>query len=441
MSAVAQAAMQEHGRWLRALCDLAQAWVRDTDGLTCWVKEGGERKRSDVPNLINAYVDLIFAFGLAKLGESDAARELLARAQSALNSADDAHTFLLGAFRHRIQQGLDAKPHTGPLPAEQMEALERMWLLPRYVVDRLRKHSRILEPDQRINPYRRWGPHPNDFGVALAELTDLTDSGEIVRRIDRLLAAPDGSRGIEPRARVLRAALEAAPRVGEDFAKRMLDQALPTYDALPEPKDRGTLIEQAAFLEKALFVAGHFGRIEHVHPLVARFQRMLQTQNVLQPMLLLEPRTVLDTLGETSFRALRKLGMREEIDQLSGQMADVVRAAKGLYKTGELCVLLRLASSWYYLGRDAQAEAILQATWAVLLKGELAPRDQTQLAASYAAAVGQAPVEVAQKRLEELFEKLKGVRDAYTTSPYFSVSHLDVVEAAVLAACTRARPT
>src|SRR5205823_13123723 len=59
--------------------------------------------------------------------------------------------------------------------------------------------------------------------------------------------------------------------------------------------------------------------------------------------------------------------------------------------------------------------------------------ERTALASSYAQAVGQAPVEVAQKRLEEIFRQLKGVRDTYTTSSHFSVSQLDVVEAVVLA--------
>jgi hypothetical protein len=110
----------------------------------------------------------------------------------------------------------------------------------------------------------------------------------------------------------------------------------------------------------------------------------------------------------------------------------------------ELRVLLHVASGWYAFGRDAQAEPILQAARGVLLKGELSPREQSHLAVSYAAAVGQAPVDVARKRLEELFEQLKGVCDTYTTKAHFGVAHLDVVESAVLAAveaCTRAPAT
>ena len=46
--------------------------------------------------------------------------------------------------------------------------------------------------------------------------------------------------------------------------------------------------------------------------------------------------------------------------------------------------------------------------------------------------MGQAPVEAAQKRLEELFHRLQGVNDTYTTGSHYSLSQLDVVEAVVL---------
>jgi hypothetical protein len=386
-----------------------------------------------------AYTDLTFAFGLARLGENDPARELLGRARAALQNKDDAHTFLYGAYEYRVRQALDGKPHTGSLPNDQIEYLEHMERLQRYVVDRMRKHSMILEPDQRINPYRHWGARISDFDRALAELTDLTDRGEIARRVDRLLAdIPKGSKGIEQRARVIRAGLEAAPRVGEDFARRMLDQTVPAYDALPETKDLAALSEQTAFLEKALFVAGHFGRTEAVHPLVTRFQRMLQSQKGQQGLALLEQ------VAQHCFRSLRKLGMRDEIDQLLRQMADLVLEGQDVkaidfkkYPNNQgsaaLGALLQVASGWYFFGRDSQAEPILQAARAALFSNELPSREQVRLACSYAKAVGQAPVEIAQKRLEEIFKSLKGIKDTYTTSTHFSVSQLDVVENVVLA--------
>ncbi|HZY85681.1 MAG TPA: hypothetical protein VFE78_12680, partial [Gemmataceae bacterium] len=131
-----------------------------------------------------------------------------------------------------------------------------------------------------------------------------------------------------------------------------------------------------------------------------------------------------------------------EIDQILRQMADLVLEGQEVkaidFKKREqgpaaLRALLQVAAGWYYFGRDAQAEPILQGARSALLAGDLPPRDQTQLACGYASAVGQAPVEVAQKRLEEIFTAVKGVSDTYTTSSHFSVAKLDVVESVVLA--------
>jgi hypothetical protein len=412
-------------QWLSELHDKAQEWAMD----------GRDPHHEKAQTF--SYIELIFSFGLARLGEIDASRALLNSAKKVLGDKDDAHKFLYEAFEYRIRQAQDGKSHTGPLPDEYVEYMETMDRLLRYVADRLRKHSRVLEPDQRINPYRHWGARINDLEAALVALTDLTDRQEIVSRVERLLKdVPKGAKGHEVRAKILRAGLEAAPRVNEDFARKLLDQAVPAYDALPESPDLQGLLDQAAFLEKALFLAAHYGSDAHVHPLVARFERMLQSQRGPQGL------EALSSLAGPCFRGLRKLGMRDEIDRLLGQMADAVLEGKELaavdfHKLAAgpdmLKALLQVAAGWYYFGRDRQAEPVLQAARALLLKAELPPRAQTALASAYAQAVGQAPVEVAQKRLEEIFTAIKGVTDSYTTSSHFSVSKLDVIESVVLA--------
>src|SRR5262249_40527722 len=166
----------------------------------------------------------------------------------------------------------------------------------------------------------------------------------------------------------------------------------------------------------------HFGRMEAVHPLVARFQRLLQTQR--GPSAL----NALEQLAAQCFRGLRKLGMRDEIDQVLRQMAELVLEGQDVknidFKKREqgaaaLRALLQVAAGWYFFGRDSQAEPILQAARQFLLdedhfaleliekmrrrglslqeEGEL--HAHARFAATYAAALGHAPAEVAQKRL------------------------------------------
>ncbi|MFO0845833.1 MAG: hypothetical protein U0797_26200 [Gemmataceae bacterium] len=407
-----------------------------------------------------AYVDLIFSYGLARLGENDAARDLVARAQQALHGKDDAHTFLLSAYEYRVRQALDGKPHAGPLPDERMRELEIMERLQLYVVDRLRKQSEILEPDQRINPYRHWGARISDFEKALAELTDLTDLDELARRVDRLLAeVPKGPKGAEPRARVVRAGLEAAPRVGKDFARRMLDQAVPAYDGLPETEDLAALTERAALMEKALFVAGRFGLVEAVHPLASRLKGLLGA---------MKAPGHLDLLGRITsscLGGLHRLGMRDEAGQLLGLAAEVALGGQGATtvdikrRSGDLGAaalraMLHVASGWLLLGRHGQAEPVMEAAWAKLLdddsaaetlarKDKLTREESAELnmharqTSAFARAAAVAPVASARARLEGVFTRLRGVKDTYTTASHFYVSQIDLAEAVVLAVTGR----
>jgi hypothetical protein len=423
-----------HGvrEWMRELCDRAHAWA--------------EANRDEIHRPPMApYVDLLFAFGLARLGEADASRQLMRRARGFLADKDEVHTFLLPCFEYRITEALEGRPHTGPLPPQFMAKLGGMAALHRYAIDRLRKHSRILEPDQEVDPYSSWSARISDLDRALVEVAELTDRKEIVTRIQKLLKdAPRGTAGHEARARIVRTALEVAPRIGEEFAREMLDRAVPAYDALlaldsqAEDGKLATLDQLAKFLEKALFTAAHFGRVEHLPPLVGRFQKMLQTQR--------GPHAVesVEKLAGQCFRSLRKLGMREEIDRLLTQMADVVlegRSLDALVKKlnfkedspAPLKALLHVASSWYYFGRDHQADPVLQTVRAVLFRAAYPPLKQRDLACAYARTVGQTLVEVAKTRLEEIFRELKGVKDSFTSGGHFSVSQLDVIESVVLA--------
>jgi hypothetical protein len=322
---------------------------------------------------------------------------------------------------------------------EKEEPRDRNRLL-RYVADRMRNLSRIVEPEQELDPYRKWHSPTSDLEKALAELADLADGQEVARRVQKLWAgAPKGAAGDEARAAVLREALNQAPRVGEDFAREMLDRLPAVYDALPEARDAEDLRREAELLERGLFTAGHFDRTEHIHPLTARFQKMLDEQSGRGA----DALKSVNAIALKCFRSLRKLGLRDEIDRLLTRMAEVVLEGQDLHTLdpGRLAhgpeamrTLLQVAGGWYYFGRERQAEPVMQAARAMLFSETFDDaKEKSQLACSYAAAAGQAPVETAQKRLEEIFTRLRGVRDTMTTAPYYSRFQFIVVEAVVLA--------
>ena len=417
--------------WMLDLCKQAHVWS----------KAASTNLTSDsAKEATHAYINLMFAYGLARMGEADASRELLGRAKETLGAGDTVHQFLLEAFDFRIRLARDGKKNTGPLPPEQMEFLEKAIVdkMQHYVVERMRRQSRILEPDQKIDPYRRWTAKTSELESALAVLADLTDREEVKSRVRKLLGdAAKGNKGAEVKAKILDKALAIAPCIGEEFALDLLAQLGPVYDALPQVRETIAVIERSGLLEKALFVAAHFDRKDHIQALVARFHRLLQEQRGNS-----EALKELNPLVAQCFRGLRKLGMREEIDFLLKEMADIILEGRDVAAVGAagdrnwpaaLMTLLHVAAGWLYFGKDRQAEPVLNAARKLLFEGELLPKDQTPLACAYATAVGLAPVEVAQKRLEELFHRLTGIKDSYTSSSHYSRSQLDLVEAVVLA--------
>jgi hypothetical protein len=426
------------GPWLLGLCYEALGWIRKNS-------KPGTVSAPNIPTT-SAYTELVFAFGLARLGEAGASRSLIEQAAGVLRGKDEVHEVLGQAFRYRIDEALAGRPHAGPLPEAVRGHIDRL------IVERLRQHSRILEPDQKIDPYHIWAAKMGGLEKALAQIADLQDRKEIAARFEKLLAEePKGPKAGEITARILRAAMDLAPRVGEEFALNLLGQVGPAYDALPEAKDPPEVQNKAALLENGMFVAAHFDRLEHIQALVNRFQRLLGS--------LRGPGVVpaLNRLAGQCFRGLRKLGMHDEIELLLKQMADLILESQGVKNIGALLdvaakdgphlndavwlaglrTLLHVASRWFYFGEDEQAEPVLDAARTLLFRAVLKPGEQTLLACTYAQSLGQAPVEMAQQRIEEMFEKLDGVRDSFTTNSHYGLLQLDVIEAVALGVSDR----
>ncbi len=147
-----------------------------------------------------------------------------------------------------------------------------------------------------------------------------------------------------------------------------------------------------------------------------------------------------DALVGHCLYGLRKLGLRGEIERLLSRMTEAILGGRSLESVAAdlgnwplLRALLPVAGGRYYFGQDSQAEAVFQAARKMLFQNKLDPKQQTPLACTYAAALGQAPMPIAQERLTELFERLEEIYDGYSTMGYFSQFQFRLVEAAVLA--------
>ncbi len=125
---------------------------------------------------------------------------------------------------------------------------------------------------------------------------------------------------------MLASALEYAPRLGDQFATRLLERVDRLLD------DCEDTIEKALLIQRALYVAAHFGHTKRVNALVVRLRNELPAivdfylQAVVQHKSGDDnPIETVETLLLHSFRGLRKLGMRDELSALYGRVAELCR--------------------------------------------------------------------------------------------------------------------
>jgi len=427
----------------------------------------------DDPSGTLGYIDLYFAFGLAKLGEVSTARGLVDSARRGLESFPSTSdrgisaTFLLKAFRYRIDQALAGKPHSGPLDAALLDELDRIqtlangelktpWGDAAYAINRLREKSHILEPQEKLIAHAAFLSSRGILDKEIGELARIKEPALIARKIRDLYQ--NGVNGqttsVETRFDVLVEALPRAARVGEAFTVELLNLVPEAMKATGSNK-QSTLDfvrRQGRLLQQSLFLAAHFDRRDTVQRLVEEFIVLLKSKNE-------ELRfELINVVAAQSLHSLRKLGMRDEIDKLLRRMLEVVlggltpaelrmkhrgkkpdpKAIKIDLWPKALQSLLNIAGGWLRIGMTEQAAPILADATEELLGPNalpLAPKDYTPLAQAYVSALGHGSADSGIARIADLFERMPvgRVANGWTTAKYYSLFHLNLVEDTVLA--------
>lgn len=430
-----QAVLKNH---LASLREQVAAWIQEPPGY---------------PARTRVYADLLFAYGFTSLGEVAEGERIVAWARQQLGTRDPLHQWTLKAYVYRIEQ-LARGPRQASLSPELLKTLEGWDRTERYKADQVRKHSRVIEPFERIDPFRRWHRrYSSDFDRDLALLFDERDHGQLADKLRQLLSAPP-MEGRTPagRLRILTAALELSPRLGAEFGAGLLGRVLPAWDAADDT------VERAMLLEKGLHIAAHFDQREAVQAFVERFEASLP--DIVSSYLSLQSDfsperqgklVAIESLFSQSLRGFRKLGLRDEIGRIFGRIVELVQQheqrtrpakakgpAKGNDPTRAAKLLLSVAAGWFHFGQAEQAQPVIEDVRRKLFASDLPVLAKASLACAYVSAVGQAPLEIAWPLLEELFAKrdgranLEGVRDNFVTNSHFSLSQLDIVEATVL---------
>lgn len=396
-----------------------------------------------------AYVDLIFAYANARLGEVARATELIQRAAKVLAEDNAIHSWLCEAFSLRIQTAAEGRPPMTTLPESLLSRLQQFNEAESYAIDRLRKESAILEPFERHDPYLRYAAkHGDELDQRLVRLIDGANRDELLAEARKLLAEHDPRTTSSKRSLdVLEVLLQIAPRLGETFALELLAA---TTEVLEQKLD---LHKRAVLLERGLLLAGHFDRGDYVHEFARQFLELLKS----------EPREniandAFEALLKHCFHSLRKLGQQKLLDAIALRLAAAMRTgrhgeadrdsawypaearriAHELKRGTELMhvgkILLQLAAVRFQNRDVERALGIIDDIRKALLFGQFEEGPRMRLARAYVAALSEAPIELAYQRIEELFGKLPQSENKFIgTMKYYHIWELVVAEAAVMA--------
>jgi hypothetical protein len=440
-----------------------------------WAEAGS--KFGPVPSPVSgngtiAYLDLMFAYGMARLGAVQQSATLAEAARVALEpfpaESDKGITgrFLFKAFMHRIDQAVAGHPPSDRLPPTLYDELDEIDKTSKGVahsphgmahfgIVRMLLLSRILEPFERTDPYKKFTTaHEGWLKSSLYQLIGERDPQRLANRIRELYqqeGPPDRVPAMtEGQFRVLIDCLPLSGRVGAGFAAELL-RLVP--DALRQSfrKQKDLLHKQANLLECGLHLAGHFGHRDLAAQLADAFAELVATKPDDSQL------ELVNRVTGTCVRVLRNLDMRTDLDSLlrrlhaavlgCGSLPDLRAKAGGRPEQWLKAVqaLQNIAGGWLALGLADQASPILDEARAELLLppgNNRTPHDSARLLGAYIAAVGHGPAGNGLERMAELFRKIDPARvtNAFVTAPFYSRLHLTVAEEVVLAALQMLSP-
>lgn len=413
------------------------------------------------------YVDLYFAFALARLGEPTEARRLIDLAceartepKSSVGKAIEHVTIvkaaLSRAFRFRIEEALANRPHAGPLPPEVLQEMEGLTLQTRdpekglkgqfseadYAIAKLREDSLILEPEERYQAYGAIFAKTDPFRAELIHLGMIRVPKRLMNQVRIFYEKGIANRSaVESRLPLLHAALPFAPRAGQAFVMELL-QKVP--QVLLEAKHIHTVEDirlQAELLQRSLQLASLYDLPDIAMRVVETFQQLL-TRSTREDYRLKLINLAMSQCLRTLVKGNHLAQMEDFLELLEnkvlriqsiGQIPERYSLESGFGMWASACeALIHLAAGCQLKGQYDRAASILNDARQYLFSSTppLSARDYTRLAKAYlaAAAIGGQPTELA--RIIEFFRRMPSARvtNSTSTAPYYSRYHLEILD-------------
>ncbi|MFM8273173.1 MAG: hypothetical protein ACKODX_12725 [Gemmata sp.] len=426
----------------------AREWlVRVKEPVLAWVQRHGGSARMQWSGLEGeteataAYAQFMLAWGLGALGERATARDWSARARKTLARAGGpradpaAHALLGDLFLRRVKDAHEGGAPKPGLPPDLQDRLDKLPEFARYSVDRLREHSRILQPMGPARPYRGldlkpfWGT--DQLGDRLSVFTRL-DPAELNDEARALiaLAAAEPTTGTVPR--ITFALLEVAPWLEAPALAELLDLVPAGLDWLEAWAQCGRWTDADRPERVTRFQGRMIGAALAVAPDAARAGPLLRhlAQGAAATHLLAGTTAAAPQV----FRAARRHGLAAD----AGALMRVLDPARGQWGNEPLTAeRVGLAVGWFAAGEEDAGNRILNAARERLfLAAPPGARDRTGVALAYAEALGFAPAGIALGRLEELFQRLERVAVSGSTNCYFTLQPLRLIDTVVRSVVT-----
>jgi hypothetical protein len=378
--------------------------------------EATKRKRSATeadPKLTDAYVRFVVAFGAARLGRPEWAQELSSSADRALPKGDALHALLAATYAARIAHALEGLPAETPLPAEVSAALNGLAKLDRYKIDRVRQCSKVLEPQERLDPilaFQRGDADPR--GPEFASLRGLSPGAAMDEAVAAIMKSAKSAPADE-RARLYDGVMDFFSMIPHEQALAHLEELVGRVSIVPP-------VRRIQLLEEALMLAGHLGEEAFARQIFATLEPVVAS---IGP----EGVTEVAPLVAGMLRTLRRFGLKDEAARLLG----ATQAAATGKTTAHLVARLHTAAGLAYLGDIDRARPVFEQALAVLA-GDIPMPDRLKVTRAVARALGTAPLEVAIAGLDQLQDRLAIVTDSFNTNTHVCLSVLDFMEALVL---------
>lgn len=453
--------LREHMLALHASVD---KWLSAQDSLLVFRPEKARTKRDETAQTMGLthsalgntrhYCNFIFAAGFARLGEEElcveaakSARQGLLASLSGDDKLNKVTHCLIAAFDFRINQILQGDAATS-LPSDLLQTLDELDPYLLFPINRLRQRLSILEPFERFDPYsEKKATVQTDLNAQLAALPFVRDAGRLQSDIRKLISSNQKGRDRSDYLKILIKSIRLATRVGEPFARELLDHVLPAMNAVwlqaKNPEPVFTEIElHARLVDAAIPVAAHYGVTDLVEKVIIQFvdslpplkdQYLISAINLaLGNGLKALRKCGLDELGSVLLRGLSEQFIRE-------RSLESIRQSNPKDWVITLRALVHLAQHWLRFGGQTQALPILEAAKRFLLDNQAldkrpAANLYTPLICAYMMALSEIDdLAFVTTSIREVLEGMDPIPNTTTTSRYFSVFHLEIVENLVLA--------